>query len=226
MTAAIVPDIISRPTDDPSLETSTAEQMRLTRQAETACALVERVFQWLADDSLNNAGYLTSDAYKLPREWLDRHVGTIKTLVADGIDSLSFSNETFDLYALDILKTGQVPHHNQYKEETQPLPKQFVASDFWNAGIKDVIQAAYNNTDKTPQEVVNKNAVAAIGGMLVRNAYFTELSIRNPETFTKHDRKTFEITFRNNILAVIATAARLTIDANPQPVSEPMAATA
>lgn len=185
-----------------------AEQSHDELRATFATDAVEKIFEWLAY-APNNPSYLTSETYRLPKAWLETHLDALHQVVADGTQELSEDHEAVDLYHLEVLKTGVVVHRNQKTNALEPLVKHFVASDFMNAGIRDIIDQANADTIDTKPELISEHAVRAIGAMLLRAAYFTHLANEYPESFTEHDRDTFHVAFRQNILATVFIAARL-----------------
>jgi|GEM_PF-5586467 len=187
-------------------------------RAAFALDAVEKIFEWLAY-SPNNPSYLTSDTYRLPKEWLEAHFDAIHAVVSKGLETISDNNEAVDLYHMEVIRDGVILHKNPFKwdmkkydEEIEPLPKIFVASDFANAGIEDVLAKQSDDTAETDEDVINEHAVRAIGAMVLRDSYFTHLSEKYPESFSAHDRDTFTATFRQNILATVFKATRLSAE--------------
>lgn len=209
-----------------------AEKAHDSLRATFATDAVGKIFEWLAY-SPNNPNYLTSDTYRLPKEWLEAHAATLRETIADGLGAISDDNEAVDLYHMEVIRDGVVPHENSFKwdmkkydEVIEPLAKMFVASNFANAGIKSTLEQQAADTAETDVDTINSHAVQAIGAMLLRNAYFTHLSEKYPESFSERDRDTFSATFRQNILATVFKAARLSAESSAKVAQSAQQATA
>lgn len=185
-----------------AFETKSAPTQHEAFRASFATNAVDKIFEWLAI-SPNNPTYLTSQTYRLPKEWLEAHTEMLRQNIIDNLGAVSTNNEAVDLYnALkkDLQKEDEV---------IEPLAKMFVASDFANAGIKDILAEASTDTEEAGRDVINQHAIRAIGAMVVRGAYFSRLSQKYPESFSEQDRDSFLAMFRQNIVAAVFKAARL-----------------
>jgi hypothetical protein len=194
----------------PRIEQAPLREIVDQRAARTA-GLTQKVFEWLAV-SPNNPGYHDSDAYKLPRAWLDAHYSQINDYVADGMQNITMDNAAIDLYQLEMIHSGAIPHVNQYTGEIEPLHSEFAVSDFMNAGIGDILERARDDSVLTPLDEMRYHAVEAVGAMLVRGIYFTRLSVANSEAFPEAEREGYLRIFQQNILATIRRAARLELE--------------
>lgn len=191
----------------PSLEAGknqTHEEIR----ASFAVAAVEKIFEWLAY-SPNNPRYLTSETYRLPKEWLERNAGMLEQTIESDVAKITTNNETIDLHHHEVIRDGVILHTNRKTGEIEPVAKMFVAQDFLEAGIKGALYAARHDTAESGVELINEHAVNAIRAMIVRGAYFEQLHQRNPEAFTRAECDSHLATFRQNIVATVFRAARL-----------------
>lgn len=179
-------------------------------RANFAHKLTGKLFDWLVE-SPNNPTYFTSEAYRLPKAWLDEHYAAIDAYLSEEIPSISMGNAAFDLYYLDMIRDPNAitPLYNSLTEQVEPRAKMFDASYFLNAGIEDTLAEARANTLETPRAVANERTVRAIGSMLTRSVYFTQLSRDNPEHFLAEERDRYLATFRQNIISAVRSAALL-----------------
>lgn len=197
---------IRRPEAVPGFEAS--KQTHEERRVSFAMSAVDQIFDWLAY-SPNNPRYLTSETYRLPKEWLEAHAAALEQDIERGVEALSSNHETIDLHHAEILKSGTVLHTNRHNGNIEPLAKMFAAQDFLESGIKGILQESRRDTAESGTNIINDHAVRAIGAMVVRGEYFSRLHQKNPETFTAHECDASLTTFRQNIVATIFRAARL-----------------
>ncbi len=190
-----------------SLETA-PQQTHDERRVSFAMSAVDKIFDWLAY-SPNNPRYLTSETYRLPKEWLEAYAGSLMHEIENGEATISDNNETIDLHRIEIIRGGTVVHTNRRTGEVEPLAKMFVAQDFLEAGIKPVLKQARDSIPEDGAETINNRAVRAIGAMVVRGLYFDRLHEKHPEAFTAEERDSHLATFRQNIVATIFHTARL-----------------
>ncbi|HMR72666.1 MAG TPA: hypothetical protein PKD68_01515 [Candidatus Saccharibacteria bacterium] len=222
---------IRRPEAVPGFEAS--KQTHEERRVSFAMSAVDQIFDWLAY-SPNNPRYLTSETYRLPKEWLEAHTESLVHEIENGTEAISEKNEIIDLYRIEIIRDGVVVHSNRHTGTVEPLAKMFVAQDFLEAGIKPALEQSRNSKPEDGVEAINERAVRAIGAMVVRGFYFDSLHERHPEAFTAQERDSHLATFRQNIVATVFYTARLeqaalqqaTEQSSVQPGVEPKSVTA
>lgn len=180
----------------------------LDPRAPKATGLTRKIFEWLAV-SPNNPGYFDSAAYRLPRAWLDAHYGAIHEYAVSGMQGITMDNAALDLYRLEMIRDGVIPHLNQYSGKIEPLHKEFAVSDFMNAGIEEELSRVQNDTILSPVDEMRCHAIEAVGAMLVRGIYFTRLSMANREAFPETEREGYLKILQQNILSTIRRAAWL-----------------
>lgn len=199
----------------------TAEAVQVTEtetheRASFAYALTGKLFEWLLYSPANPT-YTQSDAYKLPKAWLDNHWQEIDTYIGDQLPKISMGNAAIDLYQLKMIHKGDIVHRNQYKmdsgdpeEETvEETAKMFTTTDFLEAGIKETLATSRADTAETSAADINDHAVRAIGAMLIRGVYLTRLSESNRGAFSEQERDGFLAVFRQNIVSTVQAASRL-----------------
>ncbi len=217
-------DVDTRPDSQSSLEYSVTPEHVANESTSAALArlALEDVAGWLAH-SPNNPGYLSSQAYLVPKQWLDEHAGDIQERLTTGIDELTMDNVVIDLVHVAAIRDGNIPHINQKTGEIEHLSPTFAVTDFLNSGIKDIVEQASRLEAGTPTPEVNERSVQSIGAMLLRGVYFQKLSHDYPEEFTPAERDALLRLFQQNIVITIRRAARLTAE-QPAESSAPVPA--
>lgn len=209
------------PADDSNVQTNpeiaVQSDRALTPQEKLAKDAVTRLFNDLKD-SPNNKDYLSSDAYKVPYNWLTEHTPEIEQDVLARLGSLSMDNVSADVAALWRLKYNSKSYAPNDQGGFSFLPKSSEASDFMYAGIKDIVAPVINRFDRGDDTVeeINGQTVRALGATMVRSYYLQELSWRQPEYLTPQDLKHVEYTYRQNTLSHIRVAARIENQAEQQ----------
>lgn len=211
-------DVDTRTDSQAPLERSVTPERGANESTSAALArlALEDVAGWLAH-SPNNPGYLSSQAYLIPKQWLDEHAGEIQERLMTGIDELTKDNVVIDLVHVAAIRDGNIPHINQKTGEIERLSPTFAVTDFLNSGIKDIVDRASRLEPGTPTPEVNERSVDSIGAMLLRGVYFQKLSHDYPEEFTPAERDALLRLFQQNIVIAIRRAARLTAERPIEP---------